>query len=582
VGLGKKLGGLPRGAKVALDDSAEGMDKSNKPYRVVRVLPSPVSTSKHEGEQGFLNKEHLLDPQPDNGGDGEREMDGLVQGARTHNTQGQEEDEHGDVTLTPSPLEQQSGKPTSKKDKRLDTLDSTVETGHDMSTQVNFVGLKLKNKKSKLKENERTQMAEMEGGGNLAAGFLGMVKGVRSFQKAKGVKKLEGMVDVVSSMSKVGRGVSQVLNSGDEATTPAGKADAILGTIGGSLDSLKKGALAIRDLFKKKKSKKKPLADLGIESLNIIKTGVVAASSLLAACNKVGASKAVGKFVAPLGIAIDIATAIKQFWLANKAASWEKEMGEGELVALGKMEDALEDTLSGQDVALSDVLVKEKRGVFFFRKRYDRVNPWVLAKLREHDWSEGDCELALGRRQNVSITAAQYRRIQEYEFASKMYEINRTRKVKGRASAVKSLVKATAKAVGIGAPVVGIALESAIAAGELLYAGGKLVQKAYRNKRGKGVRNAISTSNTMEQFKAKKKGPDQSTHQKRIEYAQHAKFLFQTLAALPEDPVSQEDLAKYQHAERYVKSTGVDTEELYAETDPEEQFKLLVKAMGAR
>lgn len=580
VGVGTKVGTLPRGAKVAVDPAAHGLHKSKKPFRVVEVLPSPVAKTKHEGQKGYLSTEHLVEPE---GGQGTGELQDMVQGTQTHNTQGREVDEEGHETLTASPLEQQTTKKSTKKERRLGTLDQALESTTDMSTKVNFGGLKLKKDEISTGEGSKSKFAEMESSGNVAAGFLGFAKGVRSMQKAKGAKKLEGLADAFSSGAKLGRGVAQLNNVGEKATTPAGQANAIMGAIGDSIDSFKKAALAIREAVTHK-SKKKSLADVGIETIGVIKTGVVAATNLLAAFDKVGASRKIGRAVPPLGIALDIATAIKQFWTAHKASQWEKEMGGNELLALGKMEDALENTLSEQGADLSEVLVKEKRGVFFFRKRYDRVNPWVLSKLREHDWSEGDCQLALSRSTTVSISMAQYARIQEYEFASKMFEINRTRKVKNRSAAVKSIVKATSKAVGMGAPAVGIALETAIAGGEVLYAAGRLIQKARRNKQGKGVRNAISTSETMKDFSSKKKGSDQSTHQKRVEYAQHAKFLFQTIAALPvlDGQSSPEHRAQHHQAERYLKSTGVDTEKLYAETDVEEQFKLLVKAMEAR
>lgn len=173
-----------------------------------------------------------------------------------------------------------------------------------------------------------------------------------------------------------------------------------------------------------------------------------------------------------------------------------------------------------------------------------------------------------GRLRNlkVNVRTLNYadRKINEYEFADKMSEINQKRQTSGWTDVALELVNMSGDittiatgATGVGA-MVGQAIKASSGGYKLAHGGAKFAQKLYRDR---------------DQGDDKK-----STTNKHREYVNHARFIFKSIASVksPQD-------TRIQLLDNYIKATGVNTGMFYAlSRSPDKQIEMMVAAMKQR
>ncbi len=483
----------------------------------------------------------------------------------------------------------------------------TMGTKGTFSTEV--VGGKLEGvadsqKSDTLKdfEHHATGFDAFSGSVGMATGIFGFAQGLHRFAKGSGLDRLEAALDMLVTGTSTVSGFTKMVSKGiehKEGTASDGWAMAanVTSTLTSAASAVKDTAMTIIGLVKLTRDRKssttkgQQAAKIGVMLLEAVKSGLNLAKSFFIVLDR-SIPLSMATSIPALGIVINAASLVISFATAYLASKQKSIMERGELadrtVLVGEF---------GED-HLDRMLVEDKRGVFGTRRTYRRFHPLLLARLEAHDWSSGNYTARLTSSKTLEITEAQYRMIKRYEFSSKMYEINQKRQVKGNLGAASSLVSLAAdvaNVTGVGA-VVGGAIKAALLSGELLYGGGKFIQQIHRNRAAKSTRQAIqsnlTSSDSLKTFSKGGLSTDKSSSTKNKQYRKHARFVCEMVAHLPDAtamaaadtvPKREDIVAKYDSAEAYIKSTGVDVGLLYAENgQPEQQYKRLVSAISSR
>ncbi len=442
----------------------------------------------------------------------------------------------------------------------------------------------------------------------MAKGIFGFAQSVRKMREGGKLDKFENALDLLESGSSTVSSFAWAVRRGVEHQDENGESgkwkhvSLVTGAITSAISSVKNTLLSVISLYKLYKDRDQSTqkgrrgAEIGAKLTSAVQSSLSTARSFLWALEK-GVPMSLATSIPVVGVFVNAATAAIAFGTAWLARGRKKEMTTAEGDDKGEVARLLgvdEPTLE------SDFMVDDKRGVFGKRKKYKRFNPLLLARLAQHDWNDGDYQAKVAGERTRPITQEAYTAIKRYEFSSKMREINQKRQVKGNVksgTALLSMAGDIASATGVGA-VVGGAIKAALLAGTLVYKAGRLEQQRRRNKRGKRVQEAINgqigeeSTTTLEDFKNANNRTDKSTETKKKQYRKHARFVFEMVADLP-DAQAMRDAPngkarlgikkKYDSAETYIKSTGVDVGLLYGKNgDPKGQYELVVKALESR
>ncbi len=238
---------------------------------------------------------------------------------------------------------------------------------------------------------------------------------------------------------------------------------------------------------------------------------------------------------------------------------------------------------------------KETRGVFALgfgatRKSYRRFNPWVMHEIDAR--GAGGLQIDIdGQGATTNLNATDVKEIKEYEYLSKMQEINQKRKTKGGLDAIKTLVNMTGDILTLAhvAAIGGVALKSLTTVGSLTHSGSKLAQKAYRNyKRSKledehGGMGSFTNVKAYNDAVGGREAVDKSTKQKETEYFRHATYILDrltTMAVAGHGPANIDNAVEvFQDNKKLLKATGVDYYDFINTSNVDDQVKLLIKSM---
>jgi len=153
-------------------------------------------------------------------------------------------------------------------------------------------------------------------------------------------------------------------------------------------------------------------------------------------------------------------------------------------------------------------------------------------------------------------------KVEEYEFVDKMSEINQKRQTAGWTDVALELVNIAGDitTIAVGATGVGVLVGQGMKAGaagyKVAHESAKFAQKLYRDRK-----------------------PDdkKSTRTKHQEYCDHARFIYNKIAA-----VEPSNKAKAQECVQYITATGVNLTLFFASGNPAEKLQMLVTAMKKR
>jgi hypothetical protein len=270
---------------------------------------------------------------------------------------------------------------------------------------------------------------------------------------------------------------------------------------------------------------------------------------------------------------------------------------------------------------LNQLFWKEKRGIrslstLYRKRRYFRVNPKILFAIRNKDnlderREDGTLHSrskqfisrdyyvvvdARGTRQHlvavivgkpVKISAETEKAVQEYEFASKVEEVSKKKKILGLEQLESSFVNLIGDALSIAGPtaLAGAITKGVMAAIDAGFNFSRFLNRQWDSRRGKKYATALK-------YKGEIVGVDKSAIQKQREYYEHAYFIMEQIGRLasPEEIVAAaaqgrvDDYRKqYQRVQKYIEMTGVSTAHFYAYNgQPAKQVKLLVESLKER
>ncbi len=305
-----------------------------------------------------------------------------------------------------------------------------------------------------------------------------------------------------------------------------------------------------------------------------------------------------------LGIAIELANGLLSLYTAVKAHQAKQEVASqldpykaGEEITSA----SLASKLSINAAAVGRLVSTEKRGVMGGREDYLRFNAYTMAKIDDHVTGQNkDNPLTINvdstPANNVILSKEDVATIREYEYLSKMVEINQKRRTSGIQSVIKSavgLVGQITTAAGVTA-LIGTGISAAVTATSFTQAVAKSGQKIVRNNRrseldttmgANAAAGIASFANQKAYTDARGEHTDRSAKQKETEYRRHAFYIMDRISALPNPPAINAqpgilDAAQKQEAgmTKMLKATGVDMFLFLNAANFTERFKLLVKA----
>ena len=271
-----------------------------------------------------------------------------------------------------------------------------------------------------------------------------------------------------------------------------------------------------------------------------------------------------------LGIAISACQVIKETYAVYISHQAEAEM---EILA-NNFSSELEGILKKKPEKMDKLFGAEERGkatfIFFGKKTYIRLKPGLFEELNKPlDTEEAKNEFATKygiNRAEVNINEL-IPAIKNYEFASKMQEINEKRKVQGSRNIFTNLIS-LAGSIASTFPADG-GITAAILLGTA--SGLEAVQSASKAIQGIARNNSILGGDS-----------DRSDDNKHNQYVNHTKSYYKYLESIPKPLTKEISEAKLDMAEKMLKSTGANLGTVYSlNGSVADQVKHIVESMKA-
>lgn len=306
-----------------------------------------------------------------------------------------------------------------------------------------------------------------------------------------------------------------------------------------------------------------------------------------------------------VGIALEVASGLLNLYTAVKAGQAKKKAvnflapfaGEDGVVTAASLVRHTRNTPA--EIGL--ITKTEQRGVMGGKETYLRFSPYVMAKIDDHVTGPdkaSNLTIQVDGAQAVILTPNTVAAIREYEYASKMTEINQKRKVSGLQLVIKSVIGLAGKittAAGVTA-MIGTAIGAGVTASSVVNTVAKGGQKISRNKRRTALDAQLPVADAgiagfpSQDAYTTARGPktDRSAQQKGTEYARHAFYIMDRITLMPNPPELEAPadamkvaLAGGAQVTDLLTSTGVDLFLFLSASNVTDRINLLIAAQKA-
>ena len=339
--------------------------------------------------------------------------------------------------------------------------------------------------------------------------------------------------------------------------------------IGSSITSLVKSVMAIKKAYDTSKGEGSALigtSEVAIAVLSALQAGSQAASSIMSYLSSTVPPE-ITRMIPGLGIAISACQVIKECYTNYIAEQAEAEM----TILANDFGSELRSVLGKNPLEMPKLFATESRGkatfIFWGKTDYVRLKPGIFEELNTPLGPKGKDIFA----SKYGINRAQVDidklipAIQNYEFASKMQEINEKRREHSSRNVFTGLISL------IGSITATFPADGGISASILLGTASAI----------EGANSAAKAIQGLARDGYLSGGDgDRSTQVKHHEYVNHTKTLYKYLQSIPQ-PVTKEDgETKVDTAEKMLKSTGANLGTVYALNGSfADQVKHIVESM---
>jgi hypothetical protein len=339
--------------------------------------------------------------------------------------------------------------------------------------------------------------------------------------------------------------------------------------IGSSITSLVKSVMAIKKAYDTASGEGSALvgtSEVAIAVLSALQAGSQAASSIMSYLSSTVPPE-ITRMIPGLGIAISACQVIKECYTNYIAEQAEAEM----TILANDFGSELRSVLGKNPLEMPKLFATESRGkatfIFWGKTDYVRLKPGIFEELNTPLGPKGKDIFA----SKYGINRAQVDidklipAIQNYEFASKMQEINEKRRVHSSRNVFTGLISL------IGSITATFPADGGISASVLLGTASAIegANSAAKAIQGLARDGYISGGDS-----------DRSTQAKHHEYVNHTKTLYKYLQSISEPITKENSETKVDTAEKMLKSTGANLGTVYALNGSfADQVKHIVESM---